>query len=270
MNIVSSSQANVKLPSDDDILNIFGCAFLPNGKILLADGANKKVKLLNSSFAVEDSLAFSCEACDITAVDDGTAIVVFPGVLQYIHITPKLKSGRTVSVDIDIYSVVVVNDDLFACCVKNDDKGEIIVLDNDGNAKRRIDAKKEFFGSRLFKWPRYITSNMSRTKIYVSDPDTNMVSCLTNDGTIIFQYKDRSMRALRGLYVDAEDNLLVCSWYDHNGVQAITADGKKYIKAVLSKQDGLDCPQGIDFRLSDKTLVVVCYGKENLLIYKLA
>ena len=242
---------------------------MPNGKLLLTDNANHKVQLLDSSFAAEDSLVLPSAPVDITALDDGTALVALPWEhrLQYIHITPKLKLGRTVPVDGYCYSVAVIGDELFVGCRK-DDKSDIRVLGKDGNDKIRVDVKKGLFGSRLFKCPLYITTNMSHTKIFVSDHFTDMVSCLTTDGTIIYQYKEGSMRGPRGLYVDAEDNLLVCSYHDDE-VQVITADGKKY-KTLLSSQDDLYRPRSIAVRPIDNTLVVGCNNKDHLFISQVA
>lgn len=266
--LASSNKINVKLPGDDKTPDINGCAFLANGKLLLMDGANRNIKLLDSSFAVEDNFVLSARPLDIAAVDDGTAIVALPDepMLQYVHMIPKLDLGRTLSFDGECYSVVVVNDDLFVCCCEGD-KGDIRIVDKDGKEKRRIDVKKGFFGSRLFKWPRYIISNVLHTKIFVSDKSTDRVTCLTTDGKIIYQYKDESMRP-RGLYVDAEDNLLVCSYYEDN-IQVITAEGKKY-KTLLTIEDGLEGPKSIVFRPRENIFVVGCWNTENLLIFQQA
>ena len=118
MKKVSSTSANVKLPDDENTPNIEGCAFLSNGKLLLTDSTNYKVKLLDRSFAFEDSLVLPSRPQSITALDDGSAIVALPyaHTLLYIHITPKLKLGRTVPVDGKCYSVAVVDDELFVSC----------------------------------------------------------------------------------------------------------------------------------------------------------
>ena len=272
MKVTSSSRTNVKLSDDEETPDITGCAFLPNGMLLLADWANKKVKLLDSLFVVKDSLVLSSRPWDITALDDDTAIVTLPDEheLQYIHMSPKLEQGRTVSVDGESNSVAIVENELFVACRKWD-KGDIRVLDEDASEKKRIDVvKKRMFGTqtRIFKWPRYMTSNMSQSKIFVSDFETKMITCLTASGSIIYQYKDATMKRPCALYVDAEDNLLVCDYYESK-VQVITAHGKKD-KTLLRSDAGLDYPQSIALRPIDATCIVGCAGSENLLIFELS
>ena len=225
------------------------------------------VMLLDSSFAVEDSLSFSTGPWDITPVDDDTAIVAFPGAykLQYIHISPKLSHGRTISVDGRCYSITMVDCELYVSCCDKHGKGYIRVSDEHGKEKRRIVTDRD--GSRIFQIPHYIIANMSGTKLYVSDWSTSMVSCLTTDGQLIYQCKLGNMGNVHGLYVDAEDNLLVCN-YNGKSVQVITAEGKIY-KTLLSKADGLFEPRCIDFRPRDSHLVVGCRETNKLLIFKL-
>ena len=100
---------------------------------------------------------------------------------------------------------------------------------------------------------------------------TKMVTCLTPDGTVIYQHKDAAMRRLCGLcslyYSDAEDSLFVCNYYKGK-VYAITAHGKKNT-ILLASEDGLHNPQSIAFRPIDVMCVVGCADIENLLIFKL-
>ena len=98
--IVSSSKANVRLPKEKSEPAITGVSFMPNGKLLLVDTNNQKVKLLGETFVLEDSLELP-SPWDVTAVDNNTAIVSLDEEykLQYIHMTPTLKKGCSLSFD---------------------------------------------------------------------------------------------------------------------------------------------------------------------------
>ena len=104
-------------------------------------------------------------------------------------------------------------------------------------------------------------------KICVSDHDTDIVTCLTPDGTNLYENQDKNLRRSHGLYVDSEDNVLVCSITAT--IVVLTANGVKH-KALISSKDGLRNSKAVDFRPSDGQLVVGCWNEENLFTYKLS
>ena len=82
-----------------------------------------------------------------------------------------------------------------------------------------------------------------------------------------YQYKDQELRDPCGMYVDTEDNILVCDYYS-NTVQMITANGKMY-GILLSSNDGIDRPCSIAYRETDDTLLVGCHYQDHVSSYKL-
>ena len=63
------------------------------------------------------------------------------------------------------------------------------------------------------------------------------------------------------MYVDGEDNLLVCGLKSHNVHVVRHGGGKERI--VLSGEDGMDYPECISYRQSDGCLVVVLHKKAD-------
>ena len=61
MKVKSTKEVNIKLPDDNGDPYIIGCTFLSNGRILLCDNENSKVKLLDSDMSVKKSLKLSDE-----------------------------------------------------------------------------------------------------------------------------------------------------------------------------------------------------------------
>ena len=270
LKVISSNKVNVNLPDDKGTRNVGGVAFMPNGKLILVDSFSKRVKLLDNTFAVEDSLFLTAftDLWDITAIDNTTAIVTIPGdnKLQFIHTTPVLREGRAINIDGHCYSVAMLNDELYVCCGNHtDDKGDILVLDIVGRRNREIGQIVGRFST--FVSPRRITVSPQSRKLYVSDYATDTVTCLTPDGTILYQYQDKNIRRVHGLYVDSEDNVLVCSIT--GTIEVLTSSGVKN-KTLLSRADGLRNSQAIDFRPKDSTLVVGCWNEETVLTFKLA
>ena len=117
-----------------------------------------------------------------------------------------------------------VGNEIYVSCHNELGEGEVRVLDLSGNLKRQFGVNKD--GSYQFKRPYCLTISTTGKKIYVSDCEKSIISCMTPDGNIIYQYKDGDLRYPEALFVDAGDNIFVCGHDSHN-VQVITADGRK-------------------------------------------
>ena len=188
--------------------------------------------------------------------------------LQFIHVLPSLKIGRTIDVDVKCWGVAVAAGKIFVSCYTDDTEvGEIRVYDLEGrDLGTRIGINPD--GSSLFYCPKYVAVSRSGHKIFVSDWDTDTVSCLTSNEKIVYQYRDDELISPRGLCVDDNDNVIVCGW-SSNIVQVITAAGKKHT-TLLSHKDGIFYPNCVSFRLSDGTLVACNENSDELLVCKLS
>ena len=260
--IQSQKQVNVKLPDNYFTTLITGCVVMSGG-----DRGSNTIKLLDSSDVLKHSLKLNKWPWDVSVVDAKTVIVTLPGAkgLQYIEVFPQLKAGRVLQLNKQYWGVRVAGDKIFTSCHNDRGEGEVRILDLDGNIHRRVGINQD--GSFLFKWPTYITVNPSEEKIFVSDLDKDNITCITVDNRVIYQYSDDEMKRPRGLYCDSGDNILVCG-DNSNNVQVITAEGKKKCN-LLSRSDGLNRPYCIGYRESDDTLIVGCYGSDNVFLFKL-
>ena len=266
--IQSQKQVNVKMSDECGTTYITGSVVMATGEIISCDFGNCKLKLLDSSDALKDSLKLTAAPWDISVVDAKTIIVTLPGKLQlqYIDVFPRLTSGRVLQLDKKCWGVHVTADKIFTTCHNDPGKGEIRILDLDGNLLQQLGINQD--GSFMFKDPDYITVSPSEKKIFVSDygiKDT--ITCMTMDNRVIYQYRDNGMKCPIGLYCDAGDNILVCGWQSNN-IQVITTEGKKHCDLVSSR-DGLEKPYSISYRESDDTLIVGCYRTDNVILYKL-
>ena len=261
---------NVKVSGDKNDCGIRGCCFMPGGELVLCDYSNDKIKVLDRSLSVVDSLDLYLSYCfpwKVTAVDNSNVIVLTMPLtnkqIQFIQVLPSLRLVRTINVDAMCQGVAVAAGKIFVSCYNYDDKVvEIRVYDLDGrDLGKRLGIKPD--GSSLFRRLEYIAVSRSGDKVFVSDLRTNTVSCLTSEGTIVYQYRDDELIYPQGLFVDDNDNVIVCG---ANTVQVITAAGKKH-KTLLSRNDGISKPQCVSFRPSDGTLVVCCWESNYLLSF---
>ena len=274
---MESRKVSIKLPSDKREPCISGCTFLPDGQLLICDYKNKKIKLLDSSLAVHDSLELE-SAEDIAVVDNNTAVVTMPTQrkLQFLYISEKLRKGRTLSFRKECYGVAVTGNEMFISFydfMRSKDGGFIGVFDIDstGNSKRSISENKD--GSRMFQRPVCVAASSNGYNIYISDLpsgltsacETDTVTCLNSAGDVIYNYGD--LHTPHGLYVDLKGNVIVCH-RDENSVFILTAGGKLH-KTLLTYRDGLKRPTCVSFRPADGTLVFGCCDHGELCVFNI-
>ena len=268
MKVQSSSQHSLQLSDDEEKPWISGCCFMPSGDLVLCDYENSKLKLLDRTFKVKDSLSLNDSPWSLCVIDNSNVIVTLPATkqLQFVQLVPHMKAGRVIQLDKRCWGVAVADNEIYVSCYNDLGEGEVRVLDLSGNLKRKLGVDKD--RSYQFQRPHYLTVSTTGKKIFVSDWVTSVISCMTPDGNIIYEYKDGDLRNPKALFVDAGDNIFVCDRYSDNA-QVITADGRKY-GALISAADGLRYPYSIALRESDNTLVVGCLSNNNIFCYKLS
>ena len=256
----------VKISKDKKPPSITGCAFMPDGKVLLTDVENDNLKLLDKSFTLQDSLDLPSYPWDVSVVNDTTAIITlpYPEQLQYIDVAPRLAAGRVIQLDKRCYGVQVVGSDIYVTCHHYPaGEGEVRILDKNGNMRKRLGVNQD--NTFMFTNPHHLTVSARSNKIYVSDRDQHTLTCLKTDGTVIFQYKDPELDGPLGVCVDDEDNVMVCGG-ESNNLHVVTSDGKKH-SVILTSKDGIKLPGCVAYRQTDKTLIVGCWENNNIYVF---
>ena len=258
LNVERTSQIIVRMSEDEHTPDITGCAFMPDGQVVLCDKSNDKLKLLNKSFCVQGSLTLPSWPWDISVVKDRRAIITLPDLeqLHYITVESGLKRGRVLQLDKICWGVEVVGDDIFVTCHKGagpyGGQGEVRILDHNGNVRKQFGLKQD--GPSMFMFPDYLTVSQRTNMIYVSDSGKDAVTCLKTDGTIVYQYKSHHLVWPRGVLVDDKDNVIICG-SDSNNILIVNDAGKKK-RILLSSDDGLKAPHSAAYRGTDGTLIV--------------
>ena len=261
----SSDLVNVKIEGDQKKPCITGCTVMPSGHVVILDRNNNQIKLLDDSWTITGRLQLP-DPWNVSVLDSSNVIVSSPGnkQLQKVQMLPRIKVVRTIKLDKKCYGVAVSGEEIYTTCHDNPGNGEVRALDLQGNIKRRLGTNPD--GPYLFTRPYYITVSATGEKIFVSDWNTDTITCLTSSGTVIYTYIDDDMRWPRGLICDSGDNVLVCGWNSHN-VHIISPDSKKY-RTFLTLEDGLRHPCSIAYKESEDTLIVGCTYNQ-LLLFKL-
>ena len=259
---------NVKVTSDKNDPEITGCAVMPNGHVVICDNYNDKIKLLDSSFEMKGSMNLPYP-WDVSVVDANQVIVTLVSTkrLQVVQIFPSMKAGRVFQLDQMCCGVAVSGDSIFVTCHEGLGNGEVRVLDKQGTVKQLLGAITS--GSILSPGLHYIAVSKAGDKIFVTDFSKDTVICLAMDGstTCIYQYTDKDLKGLKGVYCDDADNVLVCG-YGSNNVHMIEANGHK-AGTLLSAKNDLKESISIAFRESDNILLVGHHEHNKLRVHNL-
>ena len=264
---------DIKVSGDGSSCQINSCCFMPGGELVLSDKGNNKIKLLDRSLSVVDSLHIPGAPWDVAVVDNNNIIVTMPWQkqLQFIHVLPSLKKICTVNVDAHCRGVAVAAGKIIVSCFKPfiQDSCELRFFDVEGrDLGTRLGNHPD--GSNMFRRSEYVAVSRSGDKIFASDWETHTVTCLTSGGKIVYQYRDDELKAPSGLFVDDNDNVIVCGDCGSRSiVQVIAAAGKKHNTMLSSVKDGIFNPRCVGFRPNDGTLAFGCSLSDILLVYKM-
>ena len=268
MSVTARNQINVKVPSDDaEYASITGSAFLPSGQLILCDGSNKRLKLLDENLQMTESIDVPGGLWDVAPVNQHQVIVTFPArqYLQFIQVTPSLALGHTVDLGMECWGVTVSRESIYISFLEPEG-GKIGIYDLTGKKKRILDPYNGKDGKVLIEWPWYIAVSNDE-KIVVSDKSsTPTVYCLESSGNVLYTVSNPSFTDCRGISVDENENLLVCDWRGLK-VLLITKDGKE-VREFLTEKDGLYRPRTVSFSRSAGTLVVGGWHN-NILVFTL-
>lgn len=247
----------IKLKSSEEgSMRVHGCAFMSSGELLLVNVYKREVLHLDSSFKIRERLKIPTVS-EIAALNDNAAVVTSGYGLEFLEVRPKLRSVKSVSLGESTQGVAVGGDLIYVSCFQGDeDNGNIRVLNKEGEEIRRIDAIQN--GLVLFKKPYHLAA--SKTRVYISG-DT--LTCLRQDGTLVYQYEDESLGMVSGMYVDHADNVLACAYESKfrasEKFYVILTNGKRYPCETLETSieiPGYNCSDCISVRPSDKTLAM--------------
>ena len=271
MSITAGNKINVKLQSDANDVLISGSTFLSSGELVLCDYYNKKLKLLDKSLQMKESIDVSGIPWDVAAVNQHQVIVTFSNekYSQFIQVTPSLALGHKVDLGMECRGVAVSRESIYIS-LADSEECKIGIYDLTGKQKLMIGPYSCNDGKLLFKKTLYIDV-LNDEKVFVSDVDdtsnTSTVYCLESNGNVLSTISNPSLKCCLGISVDENENLLVCDWLSHK-VFLITRDGKE-VREFLTKKDGLYQPYTTSFRRSDRTLVVGCRDHNDILVFTL-
>ena len=264
MHIEHQRRVNITNTADDAIWNIgwvTGSKFLSNGRLIMCDTDDYKIKVFSRGFELEESLSYRNGFVTIWAVgiiNETTAVVTKPFLnqIEFVQYAPSLRHGRNVSIGTKCYGADVLEGTIYLSCYD----GRIRRYDTNGNFKSKMRMPR-------FQGPYWITANPVTKKLCVADWNARSITCMTSNGDVTFTYTSPTLSRPQAVLSDDNDNVIVADW-DNMNIQVINKSDRTHSN-LLTSDDGIYNPYSLAYRRSDKTLTVGLQSKKWFYIVKL-
>ena len=235
---------NVKLPDDREECWITGMAITNDGRRLLVDEKNNKVKLFSRErklfsrdMKLLSSLSLSDRPWDIAVISDKEAVVTTDNMSLVIldisgrHMSTNITTGVSYGVcGISKYGekLVVTSFSPMPASVK--------LIDKTGRVYWSVSSDDQ--GQSLFFFPQYVTSDIERSTVTVTDFWNNTLTVLNGDTGDVIKRRSVKDKSPAGVTTGPSGNIYVC-YYNTREVAELTGDLTEE-RILLSQQDGLD------------------------------
>ena len=169
--------------------SVAGSTFLSDGKLLLCDLRNQKLKLFDQEFQLKSTFTLPSSPYDVAMLTNRDAVVSLPESkeLHYVILDPGcvFRRSRVVHTATACQGVCAHKDGLLVTCYNHGVFGIMLLLDLEGRVKRRFERAPP--GEAVFQGPFFITQDRLRDRYYVSDRATDTVVALTSGGKVLFR-----------------------------------------------------------------------------------
>ena len=256
------TEYNIKLLDDKNDCWITGLSITLDGRRLLADGWNSKIKMFSRDMKIISSLSLPGQPWDIAITGDRKAVVSVVGKskLFIIKISDKKMSiRRTVKLSFRVYGIETYEDRLV-----------VTTTDPSPHSVKLIDHRGKVYWStstdhqgQLFSVPDYVTCSVDgrSSTVIVTDLSNDTLTLLNSDtGDVISKHKFGRKRP-HGITTDTVGNIFVC--YRGTWEVAVLSRDFSEKKILLTQRDGISTnPQAIVYDAEDHRLLVSYWSRD--------
>ena len=274
------SSYNVKLSDDRRDCHIIGMAITNDGRRLLVDSMNSKVKLFSPDMKLLSSLSLSDGPLSIDVLSDQEAVVTtdYNKSLVLLDISARHMSINTstrVSYDVRGISkygekLVVTYSNYFKAPISKlfaNTPSSVKLIDKTGTVYWSVSTDNQ--GQSLFADPRHVTSDVERSTVTVTDMGNNTLTVLNSDTGVVIKRRNVKVKSPTGVTTEPSGNIYVC-YLKTNEVAELTGNlGEE--RTLLSQQDGLgEGPRAIAYDKSCGQLITSYNNCDSVDIWELS
>ena len=224
---------NVKLSDDEVKCWITGMAITNDGRRLLVDNYNNKVKLFSRDMKLLSSLSLSDHPCGIAVISDKEAVVTTDNKsLVLLGISGgKMSINDTTRVPYDVDGISKYGEKLVTS--HSPEPRSVKLIDKTGRVYWSVSTDDQ--GQSLFSKPWYVTSDIERNTVTVTDWENNTLTVLNGDTGDVIKRRSVKYKWPYGVTTGPSGNIYVC-YYATREVAELTGDLAKE-RILLSQQD---------------------------------
>ena len=257
---------DVCMSTDTEKVNLmlYGTAVLQDGRVIVSDISNGKLKILSSAYKLTSHVQLVGTPCGVCVSGDmEVAVCIFDKhIIQLLHIETPIKRLRQIKVGLRCRGVAAHNNKLFVTC-QDGDRNELKIITKTGNMLRTIYEDK--FGNPIFSNINQVAVSPDGTKIMVTDPVKGIASFSMN-GELIAVVNSGDVVKPNGITFNAEGDFFV-SGFSSNNVVHFGADGKK-IGIILQERDSLRSPVSLCM-INNSCIVVTSADSKFIQVFQL-
>ena len=252
---------NVKIKGDKEDCYIMGMAVTKDGRILMADTANKKVKLFSPDMKILSSVSVPDNPWDIAVISDSEAAATTTNKsLVLLDISGfQLRIKTTIKVPYNIRGITKYNNKL---AISSDSPTPSVkLIDLTGKVYWSVSSDQQ--GQSLFSDPWYLTSHdegRSSTVIAI-DYGNHTLTLLNGETGEVITRRQLQWKMPTGIATDTAGNVYVC--YRLTGEVSVLSGDLTEERILPSTRNGLSGkPQAIVY--DDKThQLLISYGSND-------
>lgn len=262
----------VKVSKDTHECTVTGATLLPEGRIVLVDCNNSRVKLFSKDFTCQSYVDMSKEPWNVASTSPNEVAVTVP-LEKSIHVIrvvdAKITLLRRITTRFECWGICHVSG-LLGVTTK-DDGNAVVFIDKNG-----IEVHRVSFDSRdntgVYR-PVSITCSPANHLLFVcceghSGTKGSLVT-LTVQGEIVNVYTDKDMDRPYSSAVDCQNRIFVTG-IRSSSVSLLSVEGEK-LSTLLTRENGLSRPQHIQvLHDTDRCRVLLSERRsENVTLYEI-
>jgi len=234
------SRMRVWIAGDRGRCGVAGGAYFEDGRILVADHDNFKLKLFATTGRLLSKLVLKSKPSDLAMISPDRFIVTFPGAggVQFIHLANNwLTEGDFVNTNRLYTSLAYSNNRIYLVCTSG-----ISICEPNKCAEVSFIKFKDH-GSSLGA-PSHIRATESG--LVVSDRERHAVDFFTLEGNLLQSYTAKNLLTPAGVELDHHGNVFVCCTQSSN-IHHLSEAGEDP-RILLSEKDGIENPEIVVFQ----------------------
>ncbi|XP_053403958.1 uncharacterized protein LOC128558495 [Mercenaria mercenaria] len=247
-------EIGIKASDDTENCWIYACALISFNRIILADGRNKCLKMVdieNRNIAEKYKLKSRPSGLAVITMDRIAVTLPAESKVQFLTLTQCEKITESNAIDvIGPCKNIACKENMIMVLYPD----HVVILNLDGEEIKTIShSNMEFLvGIALDSKYFYVSNSSLRKSVLKFDIE----------GKLIAIYKDKDLSDVRGLYVTRDGTVLVCNWEDDGSIHMISPECKM-IKEILKQNDHVRYPWCISF-CNETNRLFICYNEIKL------